>query len=193
EGPATYLTADVLGRLDGADTGLRHLARIVRETTPEDARRRLVPEALGRPEEALSLTVYNKGAAVMHLLRLRVGERAFWRALRAVQTEHGTRPLSTAAFQRAFERASGRDLGALFAYWVSGTRVPRLRTDWDGGTRTLSWTLSGDGGTLRGLPVRLLVRQGGAERVVRLSAGRVRMPGRDRPDIWPVGVLFDVD
>jgi aminopeptidase N len=193
EGPATYLTADLLGRLDGPDTGLRHLARFVRNTEAADARRRLVPERLGRPEDALSLTVYNKGAAVLHLLRLTVGERAFWRALRDVQTTHADRPLTTGAFGAAFERASGRDLGALFAYWAYGTEIPRLETDWDRRTRTLTWTLSRDGGTLRGVPVRLLIRQDEAERVVRLAAGRAVMPGTSTPDVWPVGVLLDID
>ena len=190
EGPATYLTAETLGRLDGGDAQVRQLALLVRETAPADARRRLVPDALGRPEDALSPTVYSKGAAVLHVLRLTVGERAFWRALRDVQA--GPQTVSTAGFQAAFERASGRDLGALFAFWVFGTDLPRLATRWDEGTQTLSWEVSGDGGTLSGLAVRLLVRQGGSERLVPLADGRVRMPGATRPDVWPVGVLFDV-
>ncbi len=188
EGPATYLTAEVLGRLGGADARMRHLARIVRETPADIARRRLVPDALGRPEDALSLAVYNKGAALLHVLRLTVGERAFWTSLR--ETQAAGRPVSTGAFQTAFERASGRDLGPVFGYWAMGTEVPRLQTRWAG--HTLSWTLSGDGGTLAGLPVTLLIRQGDAERVVRLAAGQVQMPGTARPDVWPVGVLLDV-
>ena len=194
EGPATYLTAETLGRLDGGDAGMRRLALLVRETTPDDARRRLVHDALARPEDALSPTVYSKGAAVLHVLRLTVGERAFWRALRDVQAggPSGGRTVSTAGFQAAFERSSGRDLDALFAFWVSGTDLPRLDTRWDRRSQTLSWEVSGDGGTLRGLAVRLLVRQGGSERLVPLADGRVRMPGAARPDVWPVGVLFDV-
>ena len=190
EGPATYLAAEALGRLDGPDVRTRHLARLVRETTPEDARRRLVPAFLDRPEDALSLTVYNKGASVLHVLRLTVGERAFWAALRDVQAAR--RPVSTGAFRAAFERASGRDLGALFAYWAFGTDIPRLDTRWDRSARTLSWTLADGGSGLARVPATLLVRQGDAERVVRLSAGRVRMPGTTRPDVWPVGVLLDV-
>ncbi len=191
EGPATYLIAEALGRVGGPDLRMRHLARIVRETPLGAARRRLVPEALARPEDALSLTAYNKGAATLHVLRLAVGERAFWQTLRSIQAER--RPLSTARFQAELERASGRSLSAVFAYWARGTEIPRLETRWDRAARTLSWTLSGDGGTLAGLPVELLVRQGDAERLVRLAAGRVVMPGAARPDVWPVGVLLDVE
>ena len=190
EGPATYLSAEVLGRLDGPDVRMRHLARLARETTPADARRRLVPAFLGRPEEAFTRTVYNKGASFLHVLRLTVGDRAFWAALRAVQAAR--RPVSTGAFRAAFERESRRDLGPLFAYWAYGTDVPRLDTRWDRRTQTLSWTLADGGSGLARVPATLLVRQGDAERVVRLAAGRVRMPGTARPDIWPVGVLLDV-
>ncbi|HEX8299867.1 MAG TPA: M1 family aminopeptidase [Rubricoccaceae bacterium] len=188
EGPATYLTAETLGRLDGPDARMRHLARIVRETPLDIARTRLVPERLAQPEDVLSLAVYNKGAALMHVLRLTVGERAFWGALRAIQAE--ARPVSTAGFRAAFERASSRSLAAVFDYWASGTQVPRLETRWDDGV--LSWSLSGDGGTLTGLPVEVLVRQGETERLVRVSAGRVRLPGSAQPDVWPVGVLLDI-
>ena len=191
EGPATYLTADLLGRLDGGDAGTRHLALVARNTAPADARTRLVPESLARPEDALNLAVYTKGSAVMHVLRLTVGERAFWAALRDVQARG--RPVSTAGFRRAFERASGRDLRPLFAYWVHGTDVPRLETAWDRGARRLSWRLTHDGGTLHGVPLRLLVRQGGAERLVRVSTGRVTLPGTAAPDVWPVGVPLDVE
>ncbi len=191
EGPATYLTAEALGRVGGPDLRMRHLARIVRETPLDVARRRLVPETLARAEDALSLTVYNKGAATLHVLRLTVGERAFWQALRSIQAER--RPLSTARFQATLERASGRPLAAVFAYWTRGTEIPRLATRWDSASRTLSWAMTGDGGTLAGLPVEILVRQGAAERVVRLASGRVQMPGDARPEVWPVGILLDVE
>ena len=131
EGPATYLTADLLGRLDGGDDGMRHLALVVRNTSLRDAQTRLVPQALAVPEDALDLAVYTKGSTVLHVLRLTVGDRAFWQALRAMQTA-GT-PVSTADFQAAFERASGQNLDALFRYWTRGTDVPTLTTTWDRG------------------------------------------------------------
>ncbi len=188
EGPATYLTAEALGRLGGPDARMRHLARIVRETPLDVAQGRLVPDALDQPEDALSLTVYNKGAALLHVLRLTVGEQAFWTSLRRIQAAR--QPISTGGFETVVERVSGRDLAPLFNYWANGTEIPRLQTRW--ADHTLSWTLSGDAGLLTGLPVDLLIRQGDTERVVRLSAGQVRMPGTARPDVWPVGVLLDV-
>ncbi|MDT0632092.1 M1 family aminopeptidase [Rubrivirga litoralis] len=194
EGPATYLTAEVYRRLDGEDAGRRHLVRMVREIGLEDAARRLVPASLDDPADVLSATVYNKGGAVLHLLRLTLGDAAFWHGLRRVREAYADRPLSTAAFQRALERETGRDLSGVFRVWVYGEGLPALETRWDGATQTLSWTVTGDGGTLDGVPFELFVRQGGgAGRFVAATAGSIRLLGADAPTVEPVGILLRVE
>ncbi len=62
--------------------------------------------------------VYQKGAYVLHLLRQELGERAFWRGLRAYTRAYYGHSVTTLDFRRAMERASGRDLSAFFARWV---------------------------------------------------------------------------
>lgn len=192
EGITTYLAADLYARLDGADAGRRHLVRISREVAPDAADRALRPATLADPADALSPTVYQKGASVVHLIRLTVGDEAFWGAMRGLQTSHAARPLSTDGFRAALEAASGRDLGPLFARWVAGATRPRLLTRWDGATRTLSWSAEGDAGTLAGIPFELYVRQGDAVRWVRAADGVARLDGPDRPTVEPVGLLLDV-
>ena len=192
EGPATYLTADLSRRLDGEATGRRFAALMVRQLEPRDARRALVPDTYRDPAHVLSPTVYQKGGAVLHTLRLVVGDAAFWRALRTVQAEFADIPLSTAAFQSTVEAASGRDLDAFFDFWVYGEAVPVLKTRWDRSTRTLSWEIDGDEGTLDGLPFELLVLQDGSETVARATDGVASLPGDAEPDVWPVGVLVEV-
>lgn len=193
EGPATYLTTEVYRRLDGDDAARRYLTLMAREIGPADAARPLVLDRLGDPHDALSTTVYNKGGAVMHLLRLTLGDEAFWPALRTIQTEYADRPLSTAAFQEALEAASGRDLDDLFRRWVYGRGVPTLRTRWDRASRTLAWEVEGDGGTLAGVPFELYVRQGDASWFVPATDGVFSPPGDRRPEVEPVGILLDVE
>ena len=192
EGPATYLTADLYARLDGGTVGRRHLALMVRQLERRDARRALVV-AYDDPAEVLSPTVYQKGGAVLHTLRLAIGDDAFWQAMRRIQTEHADRPLSTAAFQSAFEAASGQDLDVFFDFWVYGDAVPTLDTNWDRATRTLSWEIAGDAGTLAGVPFELLVLQGDAQTVVAATDGVASLPSDSAPDVWPVGVLVEVE
>ncbi len=192
EGITTYLVADLYARLDGADAGRRHLVRLTREISPHDADRALRPSALADPADALSPTVYQKGAAVVHLIRLTVGEAAFWRAMRGLQASHAARPLSTDGFRAALETASGRDLGPLFARWVDGATRPRLLTRWDRTSRTLSWSVEDDAGTLDGVPFGLYVRQGDVVRWLAATDGVARLAGDARPTVEPVGLLLDV-
>lgn len=191
EGPATYVTAVAYGALDGPDAERRHLARVVAELEPRDARRRLVPERLADPTDALSPTPYHKGAVVMHLLRLRLGDDAFWPAMRALQTDFADVPLSTAAFQGAMERAAGAPLDALFDAWVWGTDLPRLRTRWDEATGTLSWEVEDDALGLAALGVELVLIQNGTRTVAPLADGVASLPPGAEPDVYPVGVYFE--
>jgi len=190
EGAATYLTTVLYERLDGANAARSARARMAR-LTREDATRPLRPAILEHPEEALSTTVYGKGGAVFHLLRLTVGDDAFFGALRDLAFR--ARPTSTNDLRRAMERASGADLGPFFAYWVHGGRVPVLRTHWDSERRTLRWRVEGAHGVLDGLPLELRLIQVGEDRVVPLGDGRVVMRGTGEPEALPVGVVMRVE
>ena len=65
--------------------------------------------------------MYQKGAYVLHLLRETVGDEAFWRGIRDYTIAHRGTSVTTADFQRAMERAAGRDLGAFFDRWAWGS------------------------------------------------------------------------
>ena len=71
---------------------------------------------------------YSKGALFMAHLRTAIGEEAFWAGLKAFTSENAYGTVTSADFQKAMERASGRDLSALFAEWVydrAGEQVAR--------------------------------------------------------------------
>lgn len=95
--------------------------------------RSLVFERWYRPSTDDRAVVYQKGAYVLHLLRENLGERAFWRGIRAYTHENYGRSVTTADFKRAMEHASGRDLSAFFAQWVDGVSEHPLRIDCSGG------------------------------------------------------------
>jgi aminopeptidase N len=65
-------------------------------------------------------TVYGKGAVFLRTLREEIGDEAFFAGLRDYYTRHRYGVATTGDLQQAFERASGRDLGALFRRWVTG-------------------------------------------------------------------------
>lgn len=194
EGMATYLATLFYEHADGADTARAQRVRLARLDARRAATHRaLVPAATRPPEALLTWVPYDKGACVLHLTRLTVGDAAFTAALRRVYA--GAAPLSTAAWQAALEGAAGRSLAPLFEYWVYGTRLPTLTTRWDAASRRLSWRWDGDAGTLGAVPFELAVRQGARVRYVPAQARTVHLPGWEptSPTVRPVGVLLRVE
>ena len=63
---------------------------------------------------------YSKGALFMDHLRALLGEEAFWAGLEAFTRRHSGGSVTSADFQEAMERASGRDLRTVFGEWVFG-------------------------------------------------------------------------
>jgi hypothetical protein len=70
--------------------------------------------------------VYNKGAAVMHMLRRYVGDEAFFRGIRLFYVEGRYRKVGTDDLRQAMETASGRSLARFFEGWIYGSTLPRL-------------------------------------------------------------------
>ena len=70
--------------------------------------------------------VYNKGAAVLHMLRRMLGDDAFFSGLRRFYDDRKFQKAGTDDLQRAFELESGRELDRFFERWIYGTGIPRL-------------------------------------------------------------------
>jgi len=70
--------------------------------------------------------VYNKGAAVLHMLRRLVGDEVFFNGLRRFYQDRRFQKAGTDDLQRAFELESGRDLGRFFERWIYSTDLPRV-------------------------------------------------------------------
>ena len=71
--------------------------------------------------------VYNKGAAVLHMLRRLIGDQAFFSGLRAFYAQHRFKKAGTDDLRKAMEAASGRDLNRFFDRWIYDNGIPRLR------------------------------------------------------------------
>ncbi|MGE0444817.1 MAG: M1 family aminopeptidase [Vicinamibacterales bacterium] len=71
--------------------------------------------------------VYNKGAAVLHMLRQLAGDEAFFRGLRRFYTEQRFQKAGTDDFQRAMEEETGMSLDRFFERWIYGAGIPRIR------------------------------------------------------------------
>jgi aminopeptidase N len=71
--------------------------------------------------------VYNKGAAVLHMLRRWVGDEVFFNALRRFYDEQKFRKAGTDDLRSAFEQESGKSLERFFERWIYNSELPLLR------------------------------------------------------------------
>jgi hypothetical protein len=70
--------------------------------------------------------VYNKGAAVLHMLRRLLGDEAFFGGLRRFYDDRRFQKAGTDDLERALEAESGRTLDRFFERWIYGTDIPRI-------------------------------------------------------------------
>ncbi len=70
--------------------------------------------------------IYNKGAAVLHMLRGFVGDEAFFRGLRRYYVGTRFQKAGTADLQYAMEQESGRPLERFFERWIYGSTLPAV-------------------------------------------------------------------
>lgn len=74
--------------------------------------------------KASSSTFYKRGAWVLHVLRERVGYKAFKTAVKNYLEEHQFKNVETNDFISAVEKASGHDLKAFVATWLESKTFP---------------------------------------------------------------------
>jgi aminopeptidase N len=83
---------------------------------------------------------YNKGSAVIHMLREEIGDNVFWRAVNTYLERHKFDNVETTDLKRVMEEVSGRNLAWFFDQWVYGGGAPRLdvRPLYNARTKTLT-------------------------------------------------------
>jgi aminopeptidase N len=71
-----------------------------------------------------SRPVYQRGALTLEALRVRVGDRVFWRILRGWASSHAGQVGTTREFEQYAARVAGRPLDAFFRAWLDTPHRP---------------------------------------------------------------------
>lgn len=74
--------------------------------------------------------VYNKGAAVLHMMRRLLGDDAFFAGIRRFYAESRFKKAGSEDLRRAMEEESGRSLERFFERWIYGATLPHLSFDY---------------------------------------------------------------
>ncbi|MEG3192772.1 M1 family metallopeptidase [Lysobacter sp. D1-1-M9] len=123
EGFATFMTAVYLGHRHGASEYVEQVEKWKARWEKLKAAgtdHPLVYSAWSNPSADDRAVVYQKGAYVLHLLRLEMGEDAFWRGIRGYTRANAGRSVDTNDFKAAMTATAGRDLTDFFARWIDG-------------------------------------------------------------------------
>ncbi len=74
--------------------------------------------------------IYQKGAAVLGMLRYVLGDSLFFESLRQYGKTHSYSTATSFEMQTDFERVSGQDLHWFFKQWVFGIWYPQISVSW---------------------------------------------------------------
>lgn len=74
--------------------------------------------------------VYQKGGAILHMLRMRLGDDAFWAGVRLYLKRNAYKQVETDDFRFALEEASGQSLERFFDQWCYRPGNPNLQIDY---------------------------------------------------------------
>lgn len=149
EGFATFMEAAYREKMYGRENYLLKIQNDAAFFMIDDAvnqkRNGLFNENAGDADKLFDrpATTYNKGGAVLHMLREEIGDGAFWKGVNGYLNEHEFGNVESTDLRRDMESASGRDLGWFFDQWVYGTSYPKLtvRQSYDSRTKRLKLTI----------------------------------------------------
>jgi aminopeptidase N len=133
EGFATYFSALWVREARG-DSAFRARMAAIRSTVLRDTvsvtKRPVVDTIETTLIRLLNRNSYEKGGFVLHMLRLQVGDSAFFRGLRSYYTAHRDATALTDDLLAAEEGASRQDLRWFFDQWLHRPGYPEIAATW---------------------------------------------------------------
>ena len=82
-------------------------------------------------EDMFDLVSYNKGGAILHMLRNYIGDAAFFESLQAYLTAFKYKSAEVHQLRLTLEKVTGKDLNWFFNQWYFGAGHPKLEISYD--------------------------------------------------------------
>jgi aminopeptidase N len=103
-------------------------------------RRPIVTKNYAGPDSVFDTYAYQRGGAVLHMLRTFLGEDNWWRSIKHYLTKHAHQPVETAQFRIAIEETTGQPMDWFFDEWLykMGHPVFRVTQDFDATKKELT-------------------------------------------------------
>jgi len=82
-------------------------------------------------EDMFDLVSYNKGGAILHMLRTYIGDEAFFLGLKQYLTNYKYQAAEVDHLRLTFEQLTGKDLNWFFNQWYFGSGHPNIEISYD--------------------------------------------------------------
>jgi aminopeptidase N len=133
EGFATYMTNVYLEHKYGIDI-LRQRMADDRKTVFDFEQKRNTPvvdtTVKNNYMQMLNANSYQKGGWVLHMLRRKLGDEAFWKGIRNYYAKYKNSNANTEDLRKIMEEASGQNLQQFFKQWLYTSGHPKLVINW---------------------------------------------------------------
>jgi aminopeptidase N len=134
EGFATYFAGLFVQRYEGEEAFQKYLSRAATSAFAYERKTRTPIHDLETEDlfKLLNANNYQKGAWVLHMLRSRLGDDAFFSGIRGYYEAHKSSTANTEDLRAALEKSSGKDLKEFFQRWVYDSGHPQyeLSVSW---------------------------------------------------------------
>jgi aminopeptidase N len=142
EGFATYFTYAFFEADSGFDYSAYHILSTQDNLIATDVgldRRAIVRTSFVDPSDVFDSRSYGKGACVLHMMRMMLGDQLFTKAIKGYARKHAYRNVETNDLKIAVEEETGQNLYWFFNQWVYRGGYPEfsVSTRWDSVGRTL--------------------------------------------------------
>ncbi|WP_158795370.1 M1 family metallopeptidase [Pedobacter sp. L105] len=133
EGFATYMTNCYLEHTYGVDS-LKHILQQQRQKVLGFEKKRLTPvidtAVTSNYMQLLNANSYEKGAWILHMLRRKIGDAAFWEGIHNYFAKYSGHNASSDNFKLVMEQAGKQNLGQFFDQWLRKPGHPKLAVNW---------------------------------------------------------------
>ena len=96
----------------------------------EGYRRPIVTRLYEEPGDVFDRHAYPKGAAVLHMIRKRLGDTLWWKAIQHYTSKHAHGLVETGDLRRALEAVSGLNWEPFFDQWIYRAGHPQITMSW---------------------------------------------------------------
>lgn len=97
----------------------------------QNSNKKLVRFNYSNQEDLFDLVSYNKGGAVLHMLRNYLGDAAFFKGLNIYLTTNKYKTAEVHQLRLVFEKLTGKDLNWFFNQWFFGANHPQIEISYD--------------------------------------------------------------